>query len=104
MPVASRPFEVVSMDFITNLPTSNKGNDCILVIVDTFTKYVNIIPCKTAINAVEVAQLFFDNIVCQFGLPNKIISDRDVKFTSLFWQSLIKCMGIKINLSTAFHP
>ncbi len=55
MPVASKPFEVVSMDFITNLPTSDNGNDCILVIVDTFTKYVNIIPCKTTINAVEVA-------------------------------------------------
>ena len=56
-----------------------------LVIVDVFTKYVTIIPCKTAINAVEVGHLFFDNIVCNFGLPSKIISDRDVRFTSIFW-------------------
>lgn len=74
------------------------------VIVDTFTKYVNIIPCKTNIDAVEVAQIVFDNIICQFGLPDKIISDRDVRFTSLFWRSLNKLMGIKLNLSSAFHP
>jgi hypothetical protein len=55
MKVASRPFEAISMDFITALPTSDKGNDCMLVIVDTFTKYVTILPCKTNINAVEVA-------------------------------------------------
>ena len=76
---------MVSMDFITNLPLTSNGNDCILVIVDTFTKYVVIIPCKTTISAYEVAQLFFDNIICQFGVPDKIISDRDVRFTSLFW-------------------
>ena len=55
MPVASKPFEVISIDFITNLPVSDKGNDCMVVIVDTFTKYVMIVPCKTTINAIEVA-------------------------------------------------
>ena len=59
MPVASKPFEVVSMDFITNLPISDKGNDCIMVMVDTFSKYVIIEPCKLSINAVEVAKIFF---------------------------------------------
>lgn len=48
------------MDFITNLPISKAGNDCMLVIVDTFSKYVLIIPCKTSISAVEVARIFFD--------------------------------------------
>lgn len=75
-----------------------------LVIVDTFTKYVNIIPCKTSIDAMGVAKLVFDNIICQYGVPSKIISDRDVRFTSLFWQALNKVMDIKLNLSTAFHP
>lgn len=55
LPVAERPFQMVSMDFITNLPVTKDGNDCMLVMVDTFTKYVIIIPCKTAISSVEVA-------------------------------------------------
>ena len=49
MPVASKPFEVISIDFITNLPISDKGNDCMVVIVDTFTKYVVIVPCKVLV-------------------------------------------------------
>jgi hypothetical protein len=64
LPVASRPFENISIDFITNLPTSDKGNDCMIVIVDTFTKYVIIVPCKTTISAVEVAQVVFDDVIC----------------------------------------
>ena len=64
---------------------SDKGNDCMIVIVDTFSKYVIIEPCLTSINAVEVAQILFDKFICQFGLPSKITSDRDVRFTSLFW-------------------
>lgn len=64
LPIANKPFEIVSIDFITNLPVSDKGNDCIVVIVDTFSKYVIIEPCKTTINAVEVAELFFDKVIC----------------------------------------
>lgn len=55
MPIASKPFECISIDFITNLPTSDAGNDCMIVMVDTFTKYVIIEPCKTTIDAKEVA-------------------------------------------------
>ncbi len=72
------------MDFITNLPVTESGNDCMFVIIDTFTKYVSIIPCKTSIGAKEVAKLFFDNIICMFGLPDKIVSDRDVRFFFFF--------------------
>ena len=70
------------MDFVTNLPESSRGYDAIFSIVDRFTKYVRFIPCRSNISAVEVAQLFFENWVCRYGMPVKIISDRDVKFTS----------------------
>lgn len=62
--VPKKPFDIISLDFITSLPTTDSGNDCMLVIVDTFTKYVNIIPCKINIDAVGVAQLVYDNIIC----------------------------------------
>jgi transposase InsO family protein len=38
------------------------------------------------------------------GLPRILISDRDVRFTSLFWTSLMKRLGVHLNLSTAYHP
>ena len=68
------------MDFITNLPTTKNGNDTILTIVDRFSKYVVLVPCKISVNAADVAKIFFDNVVCRFGMPQKIISDRDVRF------------------------
>ncbi len=41
---------------------------------------VRFIPCKTDIDATEVASLFFEHWVCRFGMPSKVISDRDVRF------------------------
>jgi hypothetical protein len=68
------------MDFVVNLPVSSRGHDCIFTIVDRFSRMVRFIPCSTAMSAVDVANLFFENWVCRFGMPLKIISDRDVRF------------------------
>ena len=73
------------MDFITNLPITADGLDSILTIVDRFSKFVILIPCRISISAYEVAQLVFSEVICKYGTPEKIISDRDVRFQSLFW-------------------
>ena len=64
---------------------TQNGHDSILTIVDRFSKYVILIPLTTTVDAAEVARLFFDHVVCKFGMPSKVISDRDTKFTSMFW-------------------
>lgn len=74
------PFSHVTMDFVVNLPTSIRGYDCIFTIVDRFSRMVRFIPCMTAISAPEVALLFFEHWICRFGMPKKIICDRDVRF------------------------
>jgi hypothetical protein len=68
------------LDFVTNLPVTARGHDTILTIVDRFSKYVILLPCNLSLDAVDTAKLFFDNVVCKFGVPEKIISDRDVRF------------------------
>ena len=62
------------------MPTTERNNDTILTIVDRFSKYVILIPVNIELNAVDTARIFFDEVVCKFGLPMKIISDRDVRF------------------------
>lgn len=57
----------------------------IYTIVDRFSRLVRFVPCSSSITAVDCARLFFDHWVCKFGMPQKIISDRDVKFQSKFW-------------------
>ena len=73
------------MDFITSLPVTQSGYDSILTVVDRFSKFVILIPIHTTVDAADVARLFFDNVVCKYGMPVKVISDRDTKFTSSFW-------------------
>ncbi|KAF1313294.1 putative retroelement, partial [Globisporangium splendens] len=93
-------WEVVSMDFITGLPESN-GYDAIFTVVDKFSKRAKYVAVKTADDAEKIAHVFFDNVVRHHGMRAVIISDRDPKFTSHFWRSLAKIMGIKLNMTTS---
>jgi len=92
------------MDFITLLPKSVGGYDAILVVVDQLTKRGHFIPTVTTASAASTAQLFFDQVWKYHGLPVKIISDRDSKFTSKFWSTLWKLLGTKLAMSTAYSP
>ena len=104
VPVTAVPFEVVAMDLITQLPPSN-GYDAILTIVDHgCTRAALFLPCKTTITGSEIAQLYFDNVYRWFGLPSRIISDRDPRFTSSFATELVRAIQATRNLSTAYHP
>lgn len=67
-----------------NLPESN-GYDAIFTIVDRFSRLVHFIPCNSNLTAADTAKLFYDRWICKYGMPKKIISDRDVRFTSHFW-------------------
>ena len=95
------------MDFITGLPvlTNWKGDsyDSILVIVDRLTKMVHYEPVKVTIDAPSLAEVIIDVVVRHYGLPDSIVTDRRLLFTSKFWSLLCYFLGIKRRLSTAFH-
>ena len=103
IPIPSQPFEVVTMDFIPELPLSD-GFDNILVIVDKLTKYAIFIPTTTKINELKTAKLFFKNVVTKFGIPRQIISDRDTCWHGDFWKETCRLMGMKRSLTTSYHP
>ena len=75
-----------------------------MVVVDRFSKYAYFLPTKTTAKAADVADLFYQRIVCQHGIPSSIISDRDAKFTSDFWTDFWSVFDTKLKLSTAYHP
>ena len=98
------PFQQVAMDLITGLPTHN-GKDAILTIVDHgCSRGAVFLPCSTTITGLGIAQLYLNNIYRWFGLPLKIITDRDPRFISHFGKALKKKLVIQQNLSSAFHP
>jgi transposase InsO family protein len=92
------------MDLITALPLSN-GFNAILVVVDHgLTKGVILIPTTETSDSELIATLLQDNLFKRFGLPDKIISDRDPRFASKAFQELLKLLGIESAMSTAYHP
>ena len=76
IPIPTQPFEVVTMDFIGELPKS-QGYDSIFVLICKLTKYAFFIPCTTNLTEKKAAQMFFNKIVTHVGLPKQIISDHD---------------------------
>ncbi|KAE9310844.1 Transposon Ty3-I Gag-Pol polyprotein [Phytophthora rubi] len=94
----------VTMDFMVELPKTAAGKDAIMVIVDRLTKRAKFIATNTAATAEETAALFMANYVKDHGVPKSIVSDRDSKFTSKFWQEVIKTLETTHNLSSAFRP
>ncbi len=103
MLIPTQAWKLVSMDFIEALPLS-EGKDTILVVVDKFTKYAHFISLAHPYTTSDVAKVFFDSVYRLHGLPGGIISDRDKIFMSQVWQDLFILMGVKLQMSTTYHP
>jgi len=103
LPVPSRPWEDLSLDFITGLPAFH-GHTVILVIVDRFSKGIHLEMLPTQHTAYTVAVLFMDLVGKLHGMPRSLVSDRDPLFLSKFWQELFRLSGTKLRLSSAYHP
>ncbi|KAD2805709.1 hypothetical protein E3N88_39086 [Mikania micrantha] len=97
-------WDQISMDFITKLPRTSRNHDSIWVIVDRLTKTAHFIPIREDYSMDRLAKLYVNEIVSRHGVPISIISDRDSRFTSRFWQTLQNALGTQINMSTSYHP
>jgi RNase H-like domain found in reverse transcriptase/Reverse transcriptase (RNA-dependent DNA polymerase)/Integrase zinc binding domain/Chromo (CHRromatin Organisation MOdifier) domain/gag-polyprotein putative aspartyl protease len=102
--VPRRAWDSVGMDLITQLPTSTEGHDAIIVFVDRLTKMVHFVPCQTVATAEVVARLFVRNVWRLHGMPREMVTDRDPRFTSSFMREVMRMVGTKQSMSTAFHP
>ncbi|KAD5962056.1 hypothetical protein E3N88_13529 [Mikania micrantha] len=97
-------WDQISMDFITKLPRTSRNHDSIWVIVDRLTKSAHFLPIRKDYSMDRLAKLYVNDIVSRHGVPISIISDRDSRFMSRFWQILQNALGTQINMSTAYHP
>jgi hypothetical protein len=75
------------MNFVLGLPHTAKKHYSIFVVIDCFSKMTHFIPYTKTIDVFKVAKLYFDEIVKFYGLPQTIVSDRDVRFISYFWKT-----------------
>ena len=103
LPIPDQHGDSVTIDFIGPLP-EDKGKNCIVMFTDRLGSNIRVIPTRTDITAEDLATLFFDEWYCKNGLPTDIVSNRDKLFVSRFWKVLHCLMGIKLKMSTAYHP
>ena len=87
-PTPSRPWESISMDYMSGLPSTKNENDCVFVVVNRFSKMAIMVVCKKNITVESTAKIFFKRVWVQFGIPQSIISDWDSRFLSIFWYIL----------------
>jgi len=97
-------WQSIAMDFITDLPLSDKC-DQLWVVVDRFTKMAHFIPLpKEGKSASDLARTFACIVWHHHGLPLDIVSDRNSRFTSAVWQEFLMLSSSRLRMSTAFHP
>ena len=93
----------LTVDFITKLPVV-AGKDAILVVYDRLSKMAHFVATMEGMSAEGLARLFRDNIWKLHGLPESIVSDRRPQFAAGLTKELNRMLGIKMKLSTVFHP
>jgi hypothetical protein len=96
-------WEEIRMDFIVGLPHTQAGYDSIWVIVDRLTKVAHFILVKKTYYGAKLVELYVPRIVCLHGVPKKIVSDRGLQFTSMFWEKLHESIDTRLNFSSAYH-
>ncbi|GKD33193.1 reverse transcriptase domain-containing protein [Tanacetum coccineum] len=86
-------WETIIMDFVTKFPKTSSGQDAIWVIVDRLNKSAHFLPMKETDTIEKLTRQYLKEVVSRHGVPVLIISDRDNKLKSQFWQSLNKALG-----------
>jgi len=101
--VPNRPWEIISIDLITQLPESNSYN-AICVIVNRLTKKAHFISINNQFSSKNIVQLLYDKVYLLHGLPLQIILDRGVQYLAELFQQWCKILEIESTISTAYHP
>lgn len=103
LPVPSRPWSGIAVDFISGLPPS-KGMSIILTIVDRFSKQAHFIPLPKLPSAAETAEILINQVIRLHGIPSEILSDRGPQFVSKVWKHFCSSLGASATLTSGYHP
>lgn len=103
LPIPTEPSVNLSMNFILGLPRLRNGKDSMFVVVDRFSKMTHFIPCYKTDDAMQIANLFFREVVRLHGIPRSIVSDRVLNSWVTFGRLCGGKLGTKLMFSTTCH-
>src|SRR5438045_4071322 len=91
------------MNIVEPLPLTKLGNQYIIVVTEYLTKWSETRALPNA-KAVSVASFFYEDIICCHGCPKELLTDQGTHFVNELLRTITECIGIKHQLSTAYHP
>jgi len=97
------PWDMLTMDLMGPLPLTAKRNTQLLVVVDHFSKWVELFPLTNG-TANKIASIIEREIFCRFGAPKSILTDNGTNFRSKCLHQLCKAWGIKQKFTSPYHP
>ena len=100
--VASRPLELVFLDFV-GLNKASNGRDSVLVITDAYTKLAKAVPTRNQL-AVTVAKILMNDWIFCYGIPLRIHTDLGRNFQSEVVREICKLFGIRQSRTSPYHP
>ena len=103
LPIPSRPWADISLDFVTGLPVS-QGNTTVLTVVDRFSKMARFVALPKLPSAKETAEVMMSQVFRVHGFPKDIVSDRGPQFVSKFWREFCRLIGATASLTSGYHP
>jgi transposase InsO family protein len=101
--IVTEPFAHIGIDVMGPLPVTRNGKRYIILAVDFFTKYLEGIAVDEA-DAQTVAKFIHSDIICQYGVPKELTSDRGTEFVNNLIEELSRTYYIKHIKTTAYHP
>ena len=98
------PWQNVHMDWLSGIPPDKEGRDTILVFIDALTGMVHLQACKKTDTSKDTARHFVHNVVRLHGMPEVVVSDRDIRLRANFWRALQARLGVDLRFTTRHNP
>lgn len=93
----------IGIDFVSGMKKVHHY-DSVFVVTDRLIKMAKFIPTKKTLYASECADLLINHIICNHGIPEEIVSDRDKLFTGKIWDRLRQRLRIQLKFTTSYNP
>ncbi|CAF3221850.1 unnamed protein product [Rotaria sp. Silwood2] len=103
MHLVNEPWHTIGMDILGPLPTTARQKRFLLVVVDYFTRWIELFPLRSTTSN-DIANILTNEIFSRYGLPKHIVSDNGPQFVSNLFKNFCDILGIKQNLTANYHP
>ena len=101
--LSGAPWERIAVDISGPFPTTESGNKYIMVAMDYFSKWPEVVPMPNQ-EAVTVAEALVENVIARHGVPLELHTDQGRNFESEVWIQLMRVLGIRKTRTTPLHP